>query len=260
MPSRPGQERANGFLLFLFTLGVIGWGFFAIARLTDEPFLSDVRKNQRGENKKNLSLFGEWRHWLLEKVNAFSPPQRKWEVKNLAPAKIGKEEREETLPLIEDPISYGSFQEEARDATAQNHTDNPRKIYLYQLKSSGELTLRAVLRQNIDSPHEALEAVIRGPTPAEEARQFIDSFPHKPKIQSVQVKGDTLIIDFDESFGMGVSHSTLKYQLQQLFHTAREIAGIKAISLRIGGQRKPHIGGDGLVLPERIDEESLRHW
>lgn len=269
------RAGGNNFFLFLFTLGVIGWGFFAIARLTDEKIENkNFRKRELSREKsKGETWLSTWKSWLLQKLIE-QQKKEEIELRTLSSQKEKIYSTENEIPLIEDPIPEENFMEEKLEKVetlkksqensnifvAEEKHKQKQKIYLYQLGKNGQVELKGIYREIEPSEKAAITAVIAGPTAAEEGRNFIDSFPTKPQLLTVKKDGDTLILNFDNKFGLGVSHSTLKYQIQQLYYTAREFSGIKAISVQIAGKYQRHIGGDGLAIPKRIDLETLKSF
>ena len=103
-----------------------------------------------------------------------------------------------------------------------------------------------------------LGVLIKGPTPAETERDFIDSFVRKPRVLSVARAGSCAVVDFDANFGAGVSYQTLRFQIEQIYRNLKQWTGSKCLELKVRGQYTPHLGSDGIFFPKRIDEHWLR--
>jgi spore germination protein GerM len=105
-----------------------------------------------------------------------------------------------------------------------------------------------------DTASYAFKALIRGPTSTEEGRDFIDSFPSKPKLLGVKKHNEVITLNFDSSFGRGVSFQTLRYQLRQLYEQAKHTQGAKGISIHIHGKHQKTLSGDGITIPKIIND------
>ena len=100
--------------------------------------------------------------------------------------------------------------------------------------------------------------LIKGPTMREQDKDYIDSFIRKPRILGAGVEGRCGYVNFDASFGAGVSYQTLRFQIQQLFRNMEAWRGVHCLELRVRGQYSPHLGSDGLYFPKRIDAAWLQ--
>ncbi len=277
---RPASSKSSerNIIPLIFTIGIISWGFFAIARMTDSSSEIIPRRGSKAERTETGTLTA-LKLWLLDKITKNDKTEKEIKMKTLAPIQTAIAARPDDLPVVDDPLagiplSAQLPETEAHQAAGKDElptleslperpvSPSSAKVYLYALDKNGSPRLKSVRREisGGDVRLLALQASIKGPTAAEEMRDFIDSFPAKPKIISLQQKDDTLIINFSDNFGVGVSHSTLKFQIQQLLHTAKQFEGINAISIRINGKASRHLGGDGIAVPDRIDLASLNKF
>ncbi|HRP69741.1 MAG TPA: hypothetical protein PLY93_09450 [Turneriella sp.] len=248
-------------ITILFVLGVIGWGFFAIDRLTDPEETSRIGVNSasaRGHSVDNSSWRKNLRAWLskklsVEKQTVVSKPQRvslniplEQEPQNLT-----REDLEETLTQVdikEEPL-------------AEKPSQNEVSVLFYRLDKKGQPTLSMVKRA-IDAEKRSLRSMltllIKGPTLNEQDRDYIDSFIRKPRVLSAGVHRECVYIDFDKNFGSGVSYQTMRFQIQQLFTNATVWTKTSCLELRVQGKYTPHLGSDGLFFPKRIDAVWLK--
>lgn len=275
-PASSGKSSERNIIPLIFTIGIIGWGFFAIARMTESSTEVIPRRGVKAERTEAGTL-ATFKLWLLEKITRNDQPPTEVKMKTLAPAQTARLARPDDLPVVDDPLAGIPLAAqvpatESREPAVKDELPiseslparptalSSAKVYLYALDKHGTPRLKSVKREisGGDARLLALQASIKGPTAAEEMRDFIDSFPAKPKIISLQEKSDTLVINFSDNFGTGVSHSTLKFQIQQLLHTAMQFEGVQAISIRINGKASRHLGGDGIAVPDRIDVASLK--
>lgn len=242
-------------------LGVIGWGFFAIDRLTD----SDSRPNSPRIQGRALGQEARWkksaREWLSRSLNtqeSASNRQNESVSRNIGAGEI---------PLVPDPKGLKVDGGEERELLTERDTKPATEafgsllpVYLYRLNSRGQPVLSQV-RRRLGSADaglaERLALVIRGPLAAEADRDYIDSFIRKPRILGAAVLDGCAVVDFDKSFGAGVSHQTLKFQIRQIFRNVQVWTKVSCLELTVRGKYQPHLGTDGIYIPRRIDAQWL---
>lgn len=255
----------------VFTLGVIGWGFFVIDRITRPP-----QQNKPSIEKKIYNVPHQntksWKDSLLSIVDRFDNKKKAKEnqkqiplsiidennssfIKKYAPIKDKHRENpiqkqfpvfENKLPVENDPLE---LQTQKDKKTAQ--------VYFFQF-GKGELPhLLAVERSfsHHDIIANVFRAVIQGPS-KEEKDMFVDSFPIKPMLHAATKTNNVLVLDFNEDFGRSVSLPMFLLQLKQLLKTAQQFDSHN-IRITINGEQKSYIGGDGLFLPHIINQELL---
>ncbi len=241
----------------LFTIGVIGWGFFAIDRLTSSQLddAVDIKKNFHNvpgtlarTNESSNSFFQEMKDWVLMKLIQVRSENLK----------------RDDLPVL--PEASLNF-EEVKDTklkTKSNKLGRPNliraKLYFYKSYASG-MRLYPVERQIFPRDSENIETTVfrellAGPNGNERMNNFLDSFPQKTKILSVKRNANVIIIDFKDSFSSDLSHQMVKSQLRQLLKTAKEFKGVSKIKLMANNKPLQKLGSDGLILPKLIDENS----
>lgn len=267
---KPGGSQL---IPLLFTLGVIGWGFYAIEKLSppaeDELGVSNVGTGswvKQSQERQGI------RRWLLDEIEEMSSDKRPESIKESAEnleiiandqAYAGNdqivpsralEEESSGWTQIDDDLSQGADQEAV--ATPQSSRifmepgDRLFSVYYYVLSSSGTPELRKFQRStnSLGVAKAALTHLIHG------ARDSgaLETFPIKPEVRSINVSDKVLVIDFDQNFGIGVSTEIFLYQLQQIHKTLTQLSTVNAISIRINGQVPTSIGSHGIRLPEKI--------
>lgn len=237
--ARRNQKNDKSLVPILFTIGVIGWGFFAIDRILAPPVDLSEKKNVKSQKYDAPNGF---KAWLLKIIESKS--DSKITATRNIPREVISPSRLEVLP--EDPIADFGLK-------AERQKIQQVKIFLYALDKNGDLTLKTLNREVPfeDVVGSALQEVINGPTSNEERKNIIDSFPAKPMILGIQKNQKTLVLNLDDQFGVGISFQSLKLQLKQLWKTASQF-GIEALKIRINGQDVKHLGGDGAPLPSVI--------
>ncbi len=246
---RRKKKSDKSIIPVLFTLGVIGWGFFAIDRLTEPlwqhkvPVVKDKKFRSVSKKKAETKSVKEQ---VLGFINEFTGKKdQPVTAKKTAPAVAQTEEQQIEIEVKQDP----------------NLSKNYR-VYFYQVKNGDKIELKSLKRpfkggdqnQLIGS---ALRSLLRGPSAEEQLSDFTHSFRNKPTLLSYKKQGSTLVLNFNSKFGKGISFHLLRLQITQLLKTSVQFDGINSISIRIGGRKVKHLGSAGLSVPERI---SLSNW
>lgn len=260
--SRKGTKKPSGesqnLVTILFVLGVIGWGFFAIDRLTDSE---GSRKSPRVQGRA-LGQEAGWkktaRDWLTKKLSSEKSGKDEVDAPN-----ISRNITTEEIQLLPEPGGLRRDNGDSSGETAQTDSENSESVNIlfYRLNDKGQPVLAKIKRSLTTGKTDVrsmLGQLIKGPTAAETERDFIDSFIRKPRVLSVARVGSCSVVDFDGNFGAGVSYQTLRFQIEQVFQNLKRWQGTKCLELKIRGQYSPHLGSDGLFFPRRIDEHWLR--
>jgi len=263
--SRGGRKPAGGdgqnLVTILFVLGVIGWGFFAIDRLTEPATQQKTSKVQGRATGQESGWRKTAREWLSQKIGS-----------NGAPAKIQEKTRvsrnvaADEVPMVAEP---GNLKAELAEEAGETLTASPEapvqlettgKFYFYRLNAKGQPVLAKLERPTAAAGNlkARLNELIRGPSGAEQDKDFIDSFIRKPRVLGAIVKGRCTAVDFDANFGSGVSYQTLRLQIQQLYKNTQAWQGTDCLEITLRGKYSPHLGTDGLYFPRRIDAAWLK--
>lgn len=263
---RSGKRSSTdgqGLVTILFVLGVIGWGFFAIDRLTDSDSTTRSPRIQGRASGQEAGWKKTARDWLARSLNSRQSPtsgQAESISRNVGPNEI---------PLVPDPRGLkvdtgeqkgGELLTERDPMPEAEDIGRDLPVYLYRLNSRGKPVLAQVRRRlasaDADLAHR-LALVIRGPTAAEADKDFIDSFIRKPRILGASMHDGCAVVDFDNNFGAGVSHQTLKFQIRQIFRNVQAWTKAPCLELTVRGKYQPHLGSDGIYFPRRIDARWL---
>ncbi len=264
--SRSGKKPAGGdgqnLVTILFVLGVIGWGFFAIDRLT-EP--ATTRKSTKIQGRTGGSESG-WkktaRDWLTQKIGTSGTEARVGDKKSSISRNVASDE----VPMVSEPGGLKAELSEDTGATLVESREEPAaaemtgKFYFYRLNANGQPVLREVTRRvsGRGDLKARLNDLIKGPSSAEQEKDYIDSFIRKPRILAASVQGKCGVINFDANFGSGVSYPTLRFQIQQLYRNLALWKGVECLEIKVQGKYSPHLGTDGLYFPRRIDAAWLK--
>lgn len=256
--SKKTTSNGQNLVTILFVLGIIGWGFFAIDRLTEASEGPKPGKIQGRALGQEAGWKKTARDWLTKKLSSDTPET----------ARAGEHSVSRNIPLEAEP--KGLRREDIQEDTGEMEAvpekvaaaeGNPTEFLFYKLNSRGQPVLSRVSRETATGKGDLKSMVsklIKGPTLGEQDKDYIDSFIRKPKILGAGVEGRCAFVNFDKSFGAGASYQTLRFQVQQVFRNMELWTGAKCLELRVGGQHSTHLGGDGLYLPKRIDAAWLK--
>lgn len=268
--ARAGKNKGDGqnLVTILFVLGVIGWGFFAIDRLTDSDTAQRSPRIQGRASGQEASWKKGMRDWLSQRLGsgAQSAPHGQRTARGEA---VSRNIARDEIPLVQEPRGlkpqpddHIELLTEPHDLEAEGERQAGKKlpVYLYRLNSRGQPVLSQVRRQlagsEADLAHR-LNLVIRGPTQAESEKDYIDSFIRKPRILGASLHDGCAVVDFDQNFGAGVSYQTLKFQIRQIFRNTQAWTSSKCLEITVRGKYQPHLGTDGIYFPRRIDAQWL---
>lgn len=263
--SRKGTRKASAdsqnLVTILFVLGVIGWGFFAIDRLTDSDGGRKSPKVQGRASGQEAGWKKTARDWLTKKLSSDSA-----EKPDTDTASVSRNVPQGEIPLLPEPGGLKRAQtipEDEEMLTPQRETESPEsaEFLFYRVNEKGQPVLAKVKRSLGEGKADLrsmLGVLIKGPTAAETERDFMDSFIRKPRVRSVSQNGQCSVVDFDANFGAGVSYQVLRFQIEQIYRNLKQWTGTKCLELKVKGQYSPHLGSDGIFFPKRIDERWLR--
>lgn len=262
--SRNGRKPAGGdgqnLVTILFVLGVIGWGFFAIDRLTEPASPQKVSKVQGRATGQESGWRKTARDWLSQKIGTSGSA-----VKPAEKSRVSRNVAADEVPMVAEPGNLkAELSEEAGETLTERRdetiaAESAAKFYFYRLNQKGQPVLARLSRPSAAGDLKGrLNELIRGPSGAEQDKDFIDSFIRKPRVLSASVQGKCTVVDFDVNFGSGVSYQTLRLQIQQLYRNTQMWQGTECLEIKLRGKYSPHLGTDGLYFPRRIDAAWLR--
>jgi len=271
---RKTKKKDKSIIPVIFTIGVIGWGFFAIDRLT-EPYISKNNMNSEEPVSKNINASGYKQPVLFKALeNAFTSLKTN-EQKTMPESKITEQEHLPVIPetklnlsLLDQKYSNEEpFIDKTEPETTNFKTENQQsaknkqtyKLYFYQELPSGELKLTEIIKTANEkvSLTEIYADLIKGPENKPENKNFADTFIIKPALINVSRYDKTIILNFNDSFGQGVSFEMLQMQISQLLQTAKQFPSVESIKILINNKNVVSLGGDGLNVPEIINNETF---
>ena len=162
--------------------------------------------------------------------------------------------------------SYQAPIESQRPETSTVEPDNDEnKIYINVFfigqNKNGEEVYRAVKREYIPdidgSPIEfAITSLFNGPKPDEVKFGVYSEIPVGTRLLKVMETNDAVFVDVSEHFSLGGGTDSIYKRIFQLIKTAKYNT-TKPVYLLIDGEKIDVIGGDGIMLTQPLNENSL---
>ena len=111
-----------------------------------------------------------------------------------------------------------------------------------------------------DAPlHDALEALLKGPTSPELNGGLLSMIPMDAKLRSVSVRDDTAYIDFSENFRFNAQGTeALNAQLRQVVYAATEFPSVKNVQVLLEGKKVRYLGPEGTRIDEPLSRSSFQ--
>lgn len=137
--------------------------------------------------------------------------------------------------------------------TATDTVTTEREVSLYFLKldEKSEKVYIATVKRKItekDLLMNTFDQLIKGPTKYEQGRGYISAVPSNLKVRGIEMKGRTAEIDFNGVIEEGAAGDILMKRIQQIVHTATQFENVESVQIKINGQKRKTIGGDGLSI------------
>ena len=155
----------------------------------------------------------------------------------------GGDEGSETTP----PASTAT--EPQPDPPTTDATASQVRVYLVRGEHVGPVSRavegEAVLRG-------ALEQLVAGPAPADEAAGLTTALPEGVEVLDVSIADGTATIDLSSAFDDGGGSLSMFLRLAQLVHTATQFPSVERVALRIDGEPVTTFSGEGIELPATL--------
>ncbi len=102
----------------------------------------------------------------------------------------------------------------------------------------------------------AIQALISGPTTYEKSKGVYSEIPAGTRVISINESSDKVVINLNSAFENGGGTDSLYKRLYQLIKTAKRNTD-KPVYLYIEGNKAEVIGGEGIMLTQPLNENSL---
>jgi spore germination protein GerM len=129
--------------------------------------------------------------------------------------------------------------------------DKEVSVFFLKLDEKSEKIYLSTVKRKVSDKQllsSALDQLIKGPTSSEQNKGYITAVPSRLKIRSIDIKGKTAEIDFNGVIEEGAAGDILLKRIQQIVHTATQFDTVDSIIIKINGQRRKTIGGDGYSI------------
>lgn len=146
-------------------------------------------------------------------------------------------------------------------------TENQKKsqkeiinIYFLALDKNGNGIFRKVERKydpNISKINFAVNELLKGPSPYEKAKGVYNEIPKGTKLLNITEKGNNVIIDLSSDFQYGGGTDSIYSRIKQLIRTVLAVSPNKNIYLYLDGKQADVIGGEGIMVTQPLNENSL---
>ena len=168
-----------------------------------------------------------------------------------------------SAPLASQPGGpAGAVEKKQPAAAVERPAVRKTRLFFVSVDPNGRLLMKSVIRPipASDSPlHDALEALLKGPTSSELNGGLLSMIPIDAKLRNVSVRGDTAYIDFSESFRFNAQGTeALNAQLRQVVYAATEFPSVKNVQMLLEGKKLRYLGPEGTRIDEPLSRTSFQ--
>ena len=154
-------------------------------------------------------------------------------------------------------------QDEEPAATNEAAPKEYINVYFIGRNSRNEEVYKAVKREynsDVDGSkiRFAINTLIKGPKQSERKYGVYTEIPADSQVINITEYTDKVVINLNSSFVTGGGADSLYKRLYQLIKTAK-LNSSKPVYLYIDGQKADVVGGEGIMLTQPLDENSLEN-
>lgn len=165
--------------------------------------------------------------------------------------KVPKEVELPSAPLSESEPIASSPGASISKLSKEEQKTRTAVLYFVYIGDDGSISSQKVKRTLAisDSPlQDTLESLLKGPTESELRANLLSLIPADTKLRSVNIKGGTAILDFDEAFAYNrYGKEGYLAQLKQIVYTLTEFQNINDVQFLIEGKSRAFLS-EGIVL------------
>jgi len=147
--------------------------------------------------------------------------------------------------------------------TPEVKNDNSKEytyIYFLYVKPDGENIFTKIQRElpeNENKLNFAIKELLKGPNADEVSKKYYSEIPSGTKVLSVMENDSKVIINLSSDFQYGGGSDSLYSRMQQLLKTVLANTSNKKVYLYLDGQQADVIGGEGIMIKQPLEEDSL---
>lgn len=166
---------------------------------------------------------------------------------------------------VSGPLTPVSETQIPKEETQKPKPEPVEKVYVNVFfigqNANKEEVYRAVNREydkDIDGPKIkfAIQSLISGPTAYEKSKGVYSEIPAGTRVISIHETADKIVINLNSAFENGGGTDSLYKRLYQLIKTAKRNTN-KPVYLYIEGNKAEVIGGEGIMITQPLNENSL---
>ncbi|HIT91973.1 MAG TPA: GerMN domain-containing protein [Candidatus Stercorousia faecigallinarum] len=166
---------------------------------------------------------------------------------------------------VSGPLTPVSETQIPKEETQKPKPEPVEKVYVNVFfigqNANKEEVYRAVNREydkDIDGPKIkfAIQSLISGPTAYEKSKGVYSEIPAGTRVISINETADKIVINLNSAFENGGGTDSLYKRLYQLIKTAKRNTN-KPVYLYIEGNKAEVIGGEGIMITQPLNENSL---
>lgn len=166
---------------------------------------------------------------------------------------------------VSGPLTPVSETQIPKEETQKPKPEPVEKVYVNVFfigqNANKEEVYRAVNREydkDIDGPKIkfAIQSLISGPTAYEKSKGVYSEIPAGTRVISINETADKIVINLNSTFENGGGTDSLYKRLYQLIKTAKRNTN-KPVYLYIEGNKAEVIGGEGIMITQPLNENSL---
>ena len=134
------------------------------------------------------------------------------------------------------------------------------QIYFLALDSHDNGIYKKVQREIPEGENKlehALKELLKGPNILEKSFGAYSEIPADTKLLKINQKGNKIIIDFSSDFQYGGGTDSIYSRMMQLIKTSLANTNNKKIYLYLDGKQVNFIGGEGIMITQPLNENSL---
>lgn len=145
--------------------------------------------------------------------------------------------------------------------TTPQPTPETSTFAVYMLRDGVIAPLRRTVASTPAVARAALEALLTGPTDAEESDGLVTAIPDGTTLLDVSVADGVATVDLSGTFDDGGGSASMLGRVAQVVATVTQFPTIERVAFRLDGEPVETIGGEGVVVdpplgPTAIEEQS----
>ena len=159
--------------------------------------------------------------------------------------------------LSEEPAEKEPKTEEKKDETKPKETVI---VYFLSVDKNGSSWFTKSIRPLPEGKSKmsyAIKNLVQGPLKGEKANGIYSEIPSSTKVLSVKEDSEKVIVDLSSDFQFGGGADSLYSRVKQLIKTSLANSGKKPVYLYIDGKQANVIGGEGIMINQPLNENSL---